>query len=184
MSARRHNRLQQRGTTLVEVLVAAIIIGIGLLGIASLQVKSMQASTNAELRARATDLAWALADRMRTNLQADNDYITGTLSSCPVSNTICSMTPGGSPISKTNSCSPTEIALADLEEIYCATDSGVNKVLPGGTLDISCTDNDPADTDSCSPGSDVVITVTWTVRDDVFGSGTDRVIMPVIPGAP
>jgi len=57
-------------------------------------------------------------------------------------------------------------------------------VLPGGTLDISCTDNDPADTDSCSPGSDVVITVTWTVRDDVFGSGTDRVIMPVIPGAP
>jgi len=79
MSARRHNRLQQRGTTLVEVLVAAIIIGIGLLGIASLQVKSMQASTNAELRARATDLAWALADRMRTNLQADNDYITGKL---------------------------------------------------------------------------------------------------------
>ncbi|WP_419653319.1 type IV pilus modification protein PilV [Thiolapillus sp.] len=72
----------QRGTTLVEVLIAAVIVGIGLLGIASLQVKALQASTDAEYRAKATDIAWALADRMRANLASNtsngNHYISTT----------------------------------------------------------------------------------------------------------
>ena len=57
-----------KGTTLLEVLIAAVILGIGLLGIAALQMTSMQGSANAEYRGRASDLAWSLIDRMRANL--------------------------------------------------------------------------------------------------------------------
>ncbi|MCW4245707.1 MAG: type IV pilus modification protein PilV, partial [Candidatus Thiodiazotropha taylori] len=54
--------------TLIEVLIAAVIIGVGLLGVASLQITALQGASNADYRSRATDLTAALADRMRANL--------------------------------------------------------------------------------------------------------------------
>ncbi len=172
------------GTTLVEVLVAAIIIGIGLLGIASLLTKSMQASMSAENRATAIDIAWSLADRIRANLKADNDYVK-SFSSCPTSANVptCFAVPGGSPILASSNCSPSNIAAADLEEVYCGN-NGIRNRLPGGALTVSCTDIDTTDSDACSEGSQMTITITWDVRNDVFGTGKDRIIMPVIPGAP
>ncbi|MCW4254661.1 MAG: prepilin-type N-terminal cleavage/methylation domain-containing protein, partial [Candidatus Thiodiazotropha taylori] len=44
-----------RGMTLIEVLVAAVIIGVGLLGVASLQITALQGASNADYRSRATD---------------------------------------------------------------------------------------------------------------------------------
>ncbi|MCG8125908.1 MAG: prepilin-type N-terminal cleavage/methylation domain-containing protein, partial [Candidatus Thiodiazotropha endolucinida] len=41
--------------TLIEVLVAAVIIGVGLLGVASLQITALQGASNADYRSRATD---------------------------------------------------------------------------------------------------------------------------------
>lgn len=176
-----------QGTSLVEVLIAAVIIGIGLLGIASLQVKALQGSTEAEFRAKATDLAWALADRIRTNLNADNSYVTATISACPTpsAGTPCSMIPGTTPITA-GSCTPVDVAADDLENIFCAANAGIDSRLPGGTLQVTCTDNDVTDADACSPGSQMDITIAWQTRDDPFGAGdnTDRIIMPIIPGAP
>ncbi len=186
---------RQCGATLVEVLIAAIIIGIGLLGIASLQVKALQGSTNAEFRAKATDLAWALADRIRANLTADNSYLANnnyntdpenTISSCPTGAAVpdCTMIPGGSEIAE-GSCSASDIAAEDIEEIFCGADFGIDDQLPGGTLQLTCTDIDTTDSDACTEGSEMTITITWQTRDDPFGAGdnTDRIVMPFIPGA-
>ncbi len=176
---------RQQGTTLVEVLVAAVIIGVGLLGIASLQVRSLQASTNAEARARAIDLAAELADRIHSNASADQDYVTdGTLSNCDAYGTsACSSIPGGAGIEE-SACSNADIAEEDKLEILCAPGSGIRSVLSDGTLEITCADVDPDDGDDCSPGSQLTITIGWSVRDDIFGTGTDRVVMTVIPGNP
>ena len=178
------NAHRQSGTTLLEVLIAAIIIGIGLLGIASLQVKALQASSNADYRAVATDYAWSLADRIRANLKADNDYVK-SFSGCPTANNVptCFAVPGGNPISASANCSPSDIAAADMEEIFCGN-NGINSRLPGGTLSVTCTDAITTDADACSEGSQMTITITWDVRNDVFGSGKDRIILPVISGAP
>ena len=58
---------RQRGFTLVEVLVTVIIISIGLLGVAGLQLAAMRSNHSAYLRTQATIAAYDLIDRMRTD---------------------------------------------------------------------------------------------------------------------
>lgn len=55
------------GFTLVEVLVALVILSMGLLGIAALYVESLRASRTAILRTEAVVLAADLAERIRVN---------------------------------------------------------------------------------------------------------------------
>lgn len=59
-----------RGVTLVEILVALLVLSIGLLGLAGLQTTSLKFNTSAYYRTQATALAYDLADRMRANRQA------------------------------------------------------------------------------------------------------------------
>ena len=55
----------EQGTTLIEVLVAIVIISIGLLSVAALQTVSLKSNNGSYLRSQATFLAYDLADRMR-----------------------------------------------------------------------------------------------------------------------
>lgn len=57
----------QRGTTLVETLVALLVLSIGLLGVAALQVNALQTNHSANVRSQASVLAYDIADRMRAN---------------------------------------------------------------------------------------------------------------------
>lgn len=67
---------KQRGVSLIEVLVTALIMGVGLIGMASLQSKSAQFNQGAYLRSQANLLAYDIAERMRTNR---NEAITGSV---------------------------------------------------------------------------------------------------------
>jgi type IV pilus assembly protein PilV len=58
---------RQRGATLIEVLIAVVVLSIGLLGLAGLQVTSVQSNHSAYQRSQASLLANDLADRMRAN---------------------------------------------------------------------------------------------------------------------
>lgn len=57
----------QAGTSLVEVLVTALILAIGLLGLAALQSRSLQYNHASALRSQANVLASDIIDRMRIN---------------------------------------------------------------------------------------------------------------------
>jgi type IV pilus assembly protein PilV len=57
----------QEGFSLVEVLVSVLILGIGLLGLAALQVRGLRTSQMSMQRSVATQLAYDIADRMRAN---------------------------------------------------------------------------------------------------------------------
>lgn len=59
----------QRGYTLIEVLVAVVVLSIGLLGLALLTGMSLQDNTRAYQRSIAVFLAYDIADRMRANPQ-------------------------------------------------------------------------------------------------------------------
>ena len=72
----RANR-KQRGFSLVEVLIALIIMSVGMLGIAGLYVQSMQAGRTSLFRHHAVTLAGDVADRIRANPTAGVAYAAG-----------------------------------------------------------------------------------------------------------
>ena len=61
------SRRAQSGMTLVEVLVTAVIISVGLLGVAALQLTSLKSNQESYVRSQAAMLAADLLDRMRAN---------------------------------------------------------------------------------------------------------------------
>ena len=63
-----------RGFSLVEVLIALVIMSVGMLGIAGLYVLSMQAGRTSMLRHNAVTLAGDVADRIRANPRAGAVY--------------------------------------------------------------------------------------------------------------
>ena len=69
-----HPRQAQAGFTIVEALVALVILAIGLLGIAALHLDSLQAGRTAIHRTQAINLAADLADRIRANRAATVGY--------------------------------------------------------------------------------------------------------------
>lgn len=65
----------QYGFSLVEVLIALVVMSVGMLGIAGLYVQGMQAGRTAMFRHHAVTLAGDVADRIRANPTAAIAYI-------------------------------------------------------------------------------------------------------------
>ncbi len=61
------------GFSLIEVLVALLVLSIGLLGLAGLQAHTVSFNHSAYMRSQATSLAYDMSDRMRANRQAARD---------------------------------------------------------------------------------------------------------------
>lgn len=59
--------MKQSGFTLLEVLVAMLVLTIGLLGLAGLMASSMRNNLSASQRTQATWMAYDIIDRMRAN---------------------------------------------------------------------------------------------------------------------
>jgi type IV pilus assembly protein PilV len=69
MNRKRQRRLRAvpGGFTLIEVLVAIVVLAFGLLGFALLQTMSVRFTQSANYRTQATNLAYDLIDQMRAN---------------------------------------------------------------------------------------------------------------------
>ncbi len=68
---RNHADRRSGGFTLLEVLIAIVVLAIGLLGLAALQLRGLTDTGNAYLRSQATWLAYDVADRMRAAASID-----------------------------------------------------------------------------------------------------------------
>jgi type IV pilus assembly protein PilV len=60
----------QRGVTLVEAMIALLVISVGLLGIASLQITAVSQNASALNHNKAVWIAYTISDRIRANLPA------------------------------------------------------------------------------------------------------------------
>lgn len=67
-------RFRQRGLSMIEVLVAMVILSLGLLGMAGLQAAGLRTSQSAFYRAQAAQYAEDMAERMRANLGQATQY--------------------------------------------------------------------------------------------------------------
>jgi type IV pilus assembly protein PilV len=64
------SRQASRGVTLIEVLVALVVLSIGLLGVCALIINSVRSNDSADMRSKAAILANAMVDDMRANSTA------------------------------------------------------------------------------------------------------------------
>lgn len=105
-------KIPSQGFSLIEVLIALLVLTIGLLGLANLQGQSISSSYNAHLRTQATSLARSVIDRMRANreLAAETASYQTVFTEPPTSaGTDCSI----------SNCTPEQMASYDLREWKC-----------------------------------------------------------------
>jgi type IV pilus assembly protein PilV len=76
----RNHTHKDSGFTLLEVLIALLVLSIGLLGLAALQTTGLRSNQMASMRTLATQLAYDMTDRMRANPAglAANQYVIAT----------------------------------------------------------------------------------------------------------
>lgn len=145
-----------RGFSLIEVLVALLVLSIGLLGLAALQTTSLQYNTESYFRTQATYFVYDIVDRMRLNSNsvtdggaydvADTTAVNTLLSdyaTCKTSSCDCDST----------ACNTTDLATYDLGKWY----DRMNVVLPGA--------KDSPATIEIDASKKVTITVSWRERD-------------------
>jgi len=65
------NKKRQSGVSLIEILVTTLVLGIGLLGVASLQVASVSSNQEGFFASQATSIAEELASRIRSSKMAE-----------------------------------------------------------------------------------------------------------------
>lgn len=70
MSLQQQSQRSQRGFTLVEILVTVVLISVGLLGVAALQLTTLRGNQEAYVRSQASVLANDILDRIRANPNA------------------------------------------------------------------------------------------------------------------
>lgn len=122
---RRHHR-HDRGFTLLEALIALLVLTIGLLGAASMLLSSVRNSHNSYLRSQASFIADSLIERMRANpLGIWRGQYNGNLNAATPAAPTCAST----------GCTPTQISGTDRAAIA----SQVLQHLPGGVGSVACT---------------------------------------------
>ena len=108
------------GFTLIEVLIALVILAVGMLGIASLLLSALQSSRIAASRTHAVNLAGDIVERIRANRGAGTIYDTEiTVAPALVAN--CE--------TAAQTCTPAQMAQNDLSRWQ----SAIAATLPGGS---------------------------------------------------
>lgn len=184
------------GFTLIEVLITVVILSIGLLGMAGIQIQGLRGTTNSTVRSQATILANDIAERIRMNIDGmtitnnpfNDDYTNVSISregdqaiDCATEQvTFCSAAPG---VAATD-CTTAQMTSFDIFEFACGLgrNGGVINLLPNGTATISCNNG----AEDCGPGSELAIRISWSETNDSPGNdrGDERIktlSMVIIP---
>lgn len=166
---------RQRGVGLVEVLMAVLILSIGVLGFAGMQLKALKSVGSSFNRSQATILADDILSRIAVNPGQIATYATAaTWASAPITDTAppswwgaCSASSGTAPV-----CSQSALAAWDIEQTAWLA----AHLLPNGTMSVA----------QCTGISTYCVTVAWkatTVTNCNPGGTTnnDCLVMQVVP---
>lgn len=165
--ARRH----ARGISLIEVLVTLLVLGIGLLGIAGLQLVGVQNTYLGQQYTQAATLAQNMAEQMRMNRPGllDNAYALAAGDTPPDPPADC----------QSEDCTPAALAAWQLASWYSMlvpsedleyenVAASLAAALPNAQADIRCADS------PCTATSYHVVTVLWDAnRSGATGTGCD-----------
>jgi type IV pilus assembly protein PilV len=140
------------GFSMVEALVALVVLSVGMLGIAGLYVTTLRSSGSAIWRMQAVNLANDIGDRIRANRLAGTAYDTGL--TAPANNGCVG---GGT------NCTRAQMAAEDL----LVWINQINATLPGNpTGTIVVVPGAASNAQGLRDPSTYTITITWSERDE------------------
>lgn len=149
--------LRYRGATLIEVIISVFIFAVGVLGFASLQSKSIQATFDNTQRDQVVWLSQSLIDRIRVNKPGATTYAAALtdfdFADCATPATLCDAA----------TCSETEMATYDVWDMYCRNSFQGASAIRGLSVNLECSDSDGDDT-VCAPSADMLLTTNWCAR--------------------
>ena len=111
----------QRGESMIEVIVTVIILSIGLLGAATLQLMTLKNLSSSNSISVAALMAEDFSDRLRANKSAAARYIHNSAPSSAAAN--CS----------TTNCTPDQLASYDIDSWW----QQVKRALPSGGIEVT-----------------------------------------------
>ncbi|MFT4872315.1 type IV pilus modification protein PilV [Congregibacter sp.] len=153
-----YRRLQaQSGFTLIEVMVSVLILLIGLLGVAGMQMLSLQANQGAYFRSQAIYIGSEILDAMRANPTAAANY----------EGVYPDTIPGDQTCDDADGCTPQQAALQDLREwnvhffdVFGVGAGNFRPSIPNGQAVITAN------------GNEYTVQVSWTERQ--YDNAGDR----------
>lgn len=156
----------QSGFTLLEVLVAIVVLSLGLLGLAGLQAASLRNNQIAYYRGIAIQQAYDMGDRIRANLAGVRAGKYNSLTVTPAD-----------PGCFTTGCSAANMAATD----HFQWNTVNAALLPSGVGTVRCEDGPATAGCTAATGNWVFnITVSWTERTEA-GSGTQSFVTRITP---
>ena len=142
------------GFTLLEVLVALLILSVGLLGVAGLQTRGQMNNYAAHIRTQASVLAYEIMDKIRINQDfAIDDIVVDNSTGYIVDAQPTATDPD---CDDTGVCTPAQLRTYDLIEWY----NHLAAALPNGDAEIEW------NLDGDTATNDYTITITWTLKND------------------
>lgn len=156
------------GITLLEVLISVLVMAVGMLGFATLQMQTLNVTQESFARAQATAVLENITDDVRSNadfIVTDNQNSLVNYASADVNFNWCSNPP---PVCS-GACSGDELIQSSMRQ---ACDTINDLGLPNGKIGAICIDRNPGETsDNCSISSKWVFYTSWTPtnREDVTG---------------
>lgn len=134
---------KSHGFSLLEILIAVVVLSIGILGMAGLQFASLQSNQQSYQRSQAATLVASMLDRMRANQAA---------AAAGAYALAANITPTAVTIDcAAASCDTAQLAVYDLSTWYAT----LTQTLPGSTAIIACS------TTPCRLGATQTISVLW-----------------------
>lgn len=138
----------QRGFTLIEILIAIVVLAVGLLALAGLQLQTLRYSHSASMRNIATTQAASLTDKVLGNRLA---LLAGKYNNKTGASTAACFTAAG--------CTSDQMASLDLQ----MWNQSNATALPDG-VGIICIDSTPNDGTSASPACDDVANAPYVIK--------------------
>jgi type IV pilus assembly protein PilV len=146
-------RASATGSVLFEAMVAIVVVSLGFLGFARLQIGGLAAANSGLLRSNAIYLSYQMTDRMRANLPAVAAGAYDNLVGTPAD-----------PACASTSCTPAQMAQND----YYEWNQEAAALLPSGVA-VVCHDSTPDDGTPTSANCDGIgdaftVKVWWTEK--------------------
>lgn len=155
-------RFNSSGFTLIEVLISVFILGVGILGVFSMQSRALMDNQDAYIRTQAVFLAYDLSDRIRTNSDYWQQQVANNTVATAVSNAAYAFCNAYDPATDTvaeppaqpSECTAQELAAYDIYRWK----KDVDDVLPNAQVTIS----QEVDANTTTTDQDIIqIKVKW-----------------------